>query len=141
MKEMIDNGSSQRRNDKRNSHSPDPDKVSYNNQQRETRRHVSMEEIDPLGRVLCSDTDVEELVCGGEYADLYEAIRQLEPKARQLVTAYYFQGKSQTEIAAEEGIKKAAVSRRLSRSLTVLQQLLKKISAPCKLCPFPVDHL
>ncbi len=50
---------------------------------------------------------------------------ELTERQRQMVTAYYFEGKTVTEIAKDHGLSKSTVSRHLSRARERLKGALK----------------
>ena len=57
---------------------------------------------------------------------LEKAIKSdLTERQRQMVTEYYFDGKSVTKLAEEYGLSKSTVSRHLSRSREKLKSTLK----------------
>ena len=55
---------------------------------------------------------------------LEKAISSLEEKDRRLITMRYFQGKTQTEIAAALGMTQVQVSRREKKLLTKMREEL-----------------
>ncbi len=51
--------------------------------------------------------------------------RELSPCQREILTAYYFQGKTIARIAEERGVNKSTVCRTLHRAEKRLQKLLR----------------
>ena len=104
----------------------DFDRQQYNNDHRETRRHVSLDGMDYEGELFVSAKDTEgELLRREDTARLMEAMEALSPSQRELALKVYFNGKSVTSIAAEEGVDKSAISHRLERIHKKLKKLLK----------------
>ena len=99
----------------------------YNNHKKETRRHVSLEALDPMGDTLVGTEDVETLLGIDETSALYEAIRMLDPRQRELVRQVHGEGISQTEIARREGVTEAAISRRMSRIYKRLEAFMDQM--------------
>ena len=104
----------------------DFDRQQYNNDHRETRRHVSLDGMDYEGELFVSAEDTEgELLRREDTARLMEAMEALSPSQRELALKVYFNGKSVTSRAAEEGVDKSALSHRLERIHKKLKKLLK----------------
>ena len=102
----------------------DLDRQQYNNDHKETRRHVSLDGMDYEGELFVSAEDTEgETERREDMARLYSAMEALSPSQRELVEKVYFEGRKITDIAAEEGVDKSAVSHRLGR----IHKKLKKI--------------
>ena len=102
----------------------DLDRQQYNNDQKETRRHFSLNGLDYEGDLFASAEDTER---GAEHredmARLYSAMEALSPSQRELMKKVYFEERKITDIAAEEGVDKSAISHRLER----IHKKLKKI--------------
>ena len=95
-----------------------------NNDQKETRRHFSLNGMDYEGELFASAEDTEgEVVRREDMARLYSAMEALSPSQRELVQKVYFEERKITDVAAEEGVDKSAVSHRLER----IHKKLKKI--------------
>lgn len=90
-------------------------KPTFNSHQRETRRHVSMEALDPEGDRISDGTDLEDLFCHDDTELLREAMELLTAEQKRLLRMVYLEGIRQKEIAEMEGIDKSAVSRRMER--------------------------
>ena len=102
----------------------DLDRQQDNNDQKETRRHVSLDGMDYEGELFASAEDTErEAVRREDMARLYSAMEALSPSQRELVEKVYFEERKITDIAREEGVDKSAVSHRLER----IHKKLKKI--------------
>ena len=104
----------------------DFDRQQYNNDHKETHRHVSLDGMDYEGELFVSAEDTEgELLRREDTARLMEAMEALSPSQRELALKVYFNGKSVTSIATEEGVDKSAISHRLERIHKKLKKLLK----------------
>ena len=103
----------------------DFDRQQYNNDHRETRRHVSLDGMDYEGELFVSAEDTEgELLRREDTARLLEAMEALSSSQRELVLKVYFNGRSLVSIAAEEGVSHVAIVRRLNR---IYEKLRKKL--------------
>lgn len=104
----------------------DFDRQQYNNDHKETRRHVSLDGMDYEGELFTSAEDTEgELLRREDTARLMEAMKTLSPSQRELLLKVYFNGRSLVSIAAEEGVDKSSISHRLERIYKKLKKFLK----------------
>ena len=104
----------------------DFDRQQYNNDHKETRRHVSLDGMDYEGELFTSVEDTEgELLRREDTARLMEAMEALSPSQRELLLKVYFNGRSLVSIAAEEGVDKSAISHRLERINKKIKKHLK----------------
>ena len=102
----------------------DLDRQQYNNDQKETRRHVSFDGMDYEGEMFVSAEDTEgEAERREDMARLFSAMEALSPAQRELVEKVYFEERKITDIADAEGVDKSAISHRLER----IHKKLKKI--------------
>lgn len=95
----------------------------YNVQHKETRRHVSLEALDPMGDTLIGMEDVE--LDEDEYAELYKAMQSLAPQQRELLRKVFWEMVKEADIARADGVHRSAVSMRMSRIYDRLRDLLK----------------
>ena len=103
----------------------DLDRQQYNNDQKETRRHVSLDGMDYEGELFASAEDTERAVEHREdMARLYSAMEFLSPSQRELVEKVYFEERKITDIACEEGVSHVAIIRRLNRIYEKLRKNL-----------------
>ena len=94
----------------------DLDRQQENNDQKETRRHFSLNGMDYEGELFASAEDTERAVEHREdVARLYSAMEALSPSQRELVKKVYFEERKITAIAREEGVSHVAVRDRLER--------------------------
>ncbi len=92
----------------------DYNKPTFNSHQRETRRHVSLDALDPRGDTLVGSSNVESDVFKEHYADLRLAISQLKPKQRDLIKKVFWEDVKQVEVAKAEGVSEAAIAQRMA---------------------------
>ena len=103
----------------------DLDRQQYNNDQKETRRHFSLDGMDYEGEQFASAEDTErEAVRREDMARLYSAMEVLSPSQRELVEKVYFEERKITDIAREEGVSHVAIIRRLNRIYEKLRKNL-----------------
>lgn len=94
----------------------DLDRQQYNNDQKETRRHFSLNGMDYEGELFVSAEDTERAVEHREDMErLFSAMEVLSPSQRELVKKVYFEERKITDIAREEGVSHVAVRDRLER--------------------------
>ena len=104
----------------------DLDRLEYNNDRKETRRHYSLE-----GKVYegmdyaVEDPGLEALFAGPTDEErLHAAIRQLSPDQKEMVRAIYFENMSVNDYAARMGVTQSAISHRLQTVKKKLKKLL-----------------
>ena len=103
----------------------DLDRQQENNDQKETRRHVSLDGMDYEGELFASAEDTERAVEHREdMARLYSAMEALSPSQRELVEKVYFEERKITDIAREEGVSEAAIRNRLKKIYSRLKKFL-----------------
>ena len=91
------------------------ERVEYNNNHRETRRHVSLESFNLDDGLFASHVDIEAETENKErYALLHAAIKRLPPKQRHLIYSIYFQGISIKEYAKRQDVTHFAIYKRLN---------------------------
>ena len=101
----------------------DLDRQQENNDQKETRRHFSLNGMDYEGELFASAEDTEgEAVRREDMARLYSAMEALSPSQRELVKKVYFEERKMTDIAREEGVTKQSVHERVERALKKLKK-------------------
>lgn len=101
----------------------DMDRKEYNNHQSETRRHVSLDDLNLDDTLLPSKDNVEhEILRKEDMKELVDALGLLTPEQLYIVKKIYFEDCSRTAIAVEEGVSEAAIRDRLKR----IQEKMKK---------------
>ena len=94
----------------------DLDRQQYNNDQKETRRHISLDGMDYEGELFVSAEDTErEVEHQEDMARLYSAMEALSPSQRELVKKVYFEEGTFASIAREEGVGESAIRDRMKR--------------------------
>jgi len=103
----------------------DLNRLEYNNNQTETRRHCSLEEYNLDDALLPSDVDVfAEVAAAEDRQKLYAAMDKLSERQRYLVTEVYFKGRSYADIARCEGLNRATVQRSTVAAVNKLKKFL-----------------
>lgn len=104
----------------------DFDRQQYNNDHKETRRHVSLDGMDYEGGLFASSADpVAEVLEREELARLLRAMEALSPKQRELVIKVYFEKRRIVDIARADGVSKQSVHERVGRALNKLKKFLE----------------
>lgn len=106
----------------------DLDRAEYNNNHTETRRHYHIEACEYEGE----DYGAEDSSLAALFEDvsledrLPAAISKLQPQQQELIQRVFFNGERLVDIAAQEGVSKAAISRRLSKIYASLEKNLSR---------------
>lgn len=104
----------------------DFDRQEYNNDHKETRRHVSLNGMDYEGEIFASSADTaEEALAREDLSRLLRAMDALSPSQRELVRKVYFENEKIVDIACEQGVDKSAISHRLERIYRKLKKYLE----------------
>ena len=102
------------------------DRLEYNNNHTETRRHCSLDSID-LETGLGTDNDpFIELLGKTEFKAVYDCLAQLTERQQYLLTAVYMDGRSQADIAREQGCSRAAITRAINRAKAVFIKIYEE---------------
>ncbi len=102
------------------------DRVEYNANHRETRRHCSLDALNLDDAFLPSEDDTErDAIRNIEAGRLHEALAQLEPRQRYLIEEIYLKERRLVDLAAELGIDKSAVRHALDRAHKRLKKILE----------------
>ena len=103
----------------------DYNKPTFNSHQKETRRHVSMDALDPEDKHLTESRDIlQELIMREGYEELYAAIRKLQPQQQELLHQIFWEGVKQKEIAARDGVSERAITGRMKKIYAALKKSL-----------------
>ena len=103
----------------------DLDRQQYNNDQKETRRHFSLNGLYYEGDLFASAEDTEgEAEHREDMARLYSAMEALSPSQRELVEKVYFEERTFASIAREEGVGESAIRDRMKRIYKKLEKNL-----------------
>ena len=104
----------------------DCNKPTFNSHQRETRRHVSMDALDPEDKHLTDGGDIlQELIKREGYEELYAAIRKLQPQQQELIRQIFWEGMKQKDIAAGDGVSERAITGRMKKIYAALKKSLR----------------
>lgn len=89
------------------------------------RSRRKMASLDPIDNMMEeSDTEIQRLIEKEDLKTLRKAISQLQPKARSMVTMFYFSRMSSHQIAEATGETDANVRSTLSRAREKLREML-----------------
>lgn len=102
-------------------------RIEYNDNHRETRRHVSLEAYDPYGVLVKDDADpLQEVVNREEIEQLHHSISQLKPSQQKLLMKKFWYDMKQVDIAKDKGVSKMAITKRLQTIKRRLKKMLQK---------------
>ena len=102
------------------------DRLEYNNNHRETRRHTSLDGMEYEGEAFLSPADTEEQVLKREdMARLLRAMEALTPAQRELVRRVYFENESIAAVARSEGVHESSIRERLRWIYKKLKKFLE----------------
>ena len=94
----------------------DFDRQQYNNDHKETRRHVSLDGVEYEGELFASVADTaDEVERREELARLCRAMEALSPSQRELVQKVFFENQKIVDVAREEDVSHVAIHDRLKR--------------------------
>lgn len=104
----------------------DFDRRQYNNDHKETRRHVSLDGMDYEGGLFASAADpVAEVMEREELARLLAAMEALSPEQRELIRHVYFEKESVTAVARAEDVDESSIRERLRWIYKKLKKFLE----------------
>lgn len=100
----------------------DLDRQEYNNDHKETRRHVSLDAALYEGDVFVDkDADLDKFT---DRIDLQQAISTLTNHQQRIINGRYFEGLTYIELGKELGITEASVRRAADRALKQLRKII-----------------
>ncbi|MFA9423465.1 MAG: sigma-70 family RNA polymerase sigma factor [Sedimentibacter sp.] len=100
-------------------------RLEYNNNKTETRRHNSYSNQNDKWETLTTDEDVLDIILHNLEKDVVKkAISKLEPKQQELILDIYYRGLSMADVARRDGVYKSSVTKRMTR---IIQQLKKNL--------------
>ena len=103
------------------------DRQEYNNNQKESRRHVTFDVSEELAWLAVEDQRLARLLGGvTDEQMLYDAIGELNPKQQELIFLVFFKNISISEIARRSGVSQPAISQRVQTAINKLKKLLPK---------------
>ena len=102
------------------------DRLEYNVNRKETRRHISLEACDRNDNQLPSNTDLEETCLQRMEIDaLQRGMDSLLPEQRELIRKVFFENQTIISLARVQGVNESAIRDRLSRVYKKLKILMK----------------
>ena len=102
------------------------DRREYNNNHRETRRHVTFDCTEEKSWLAVDDQRLSRLLDGPpDEIRLRVAINQLEQHHRDLIIAIFYRGIKIVEYARLSGVSQSAISQQLSNAIKKLKKLLE----------------
>jgi hypothetical protein len=102
------------------------DRLEYNVNRKETRRHISLEACDRNDNQLPSNTDLEETCIQRMEIDaLRRGMDSLLPEQRELIRKVFFENQTIISLARVQGVNESAIRDRLSRVYKKLKILMK----------------
>ena len=103
------------------------DRQEYNNNQKESRRHVTFDVSEELAWLAVEDQRLARLLGGVTDEEmLYDAIGELNPNQQELIFSVFFKNISISEIARRSGVSQPAISQRVQTAINKLKKLLPK---------------
>jgi len=98
----------------------DLNRQEYNNDHKETRRHISLDAAEFEGEVFAvEDPSLESFA---DNYDLQQAIAKLTDNQRRIIVGHYFEGLTYVALAQELGIAEANVRKAANRALKQIQK-------------------
>ena len=98
----------------------DLDRQEYNNDHKETRRHVSLDAAEFEGEVFAvEDPSLESFA---DNYDLQQAIAKLTDNQRRIIVGHFFEDISYVDLAKELGVTEAGVRQAANRALKQIQK-------------------
>lgn len=89
-------------------------RIEYNDNHRETRRHVSLDAYDPYGALVKDNANpLQKIINKEEIEQLHHSIGQLNPEQQKLLMKKFWDDMKQIDIAKEEDVSKMAITKRL----------------------------
>lgn len=103
----------------------DMDRLEYNVNHKETRRHVLLSAIDPADRFLTAEENLlQDLIDEEDHEKLMAAIRKLQPQQQELLYRVYWKGEKQRDIAKEDGVSERAITGRMQKIYVSLKKFM-----------------
>lgn len=105
----------------------DCDRLEYNNDHAETRRHYHFEACEYEGEDFAADDDPIERLLEADAArkTVEPALQKLTPSQRDLIDALFYKGMTAREYADSRGITEAAVSKAKATALKKIKKFLE----------------
>lgn len=101
-------------------------RLEYNNDQTETRRHYSYSDQNDKWSTLTAEEDVlDKILHTLEKEALKDAIKKLELQQQELIWDVYYKGLSMADVARRDGVSKMAITNRMNKIIKRLRNILK----------------
>ena len=101
------------------------DRLEYNNNHAEKRRHCSLEAYNLDNALLPSDVDVvAELLRKEDTRSLEDALTKLSPRQKYLLEEAFYKNRSYADIGRELGITRCSVAQAVERALKQMKKFL-----------------
>lgn len=101
-------------------------RIEYNDNHRETRRHVSLDAYDPYGALVKDNANpLQKIINKEEIEQLHHSIGQLNPEQQKLLMKKFWDDMKQIDIAKEEDVSKMAITKRLQTIYRNLKKILQ----------------
>lgn len=101
------------------------DRLEYNIEHKETRRHCSLDAYNLDDNRIPSDRNTEfEALAEIRHEEVEAAIEKLIPRRQKLIRQVFFEGRTYTSIAHDEGVDESAIRHAVGRALKKLKKYL-----------------
>lgn len=101
-------------------------RIEYNEDHRETRRHVSLEAYDPYCTLVKDNADsLRDTINKEGVEKLHHSINQLKPEQQILIKEKFWDEMKQVDIAKNDGVSKMAINKRLQTIYRCLKKILQ----------------
>ncbi|MCI5941209.1 MAG: sigma-70 family RNA polymerase sigma factor [Ligilactobacillus animalis] len=101
-------------------------RIEYNDNHRETRRHVSLDAYDPYSALVKDNANpLQKIINKEEIEQLHHSIGQLNPEQQKLLMKKFWDDMKQIDIAKEEDVSKMAITKRLQTIYRNLKKILQ----------------
>ena len=101
-------------------------KPGFNRHHTETRRHMSLDALDPEGGKMSGGTNTTGMIFSDDVESLRQAVGKLLPEQKELLRKVFCENMSQREIARNEGVSETAIGRRLARIYKRLREEIER---------------
>ena len=101
-------------------------RLEYNNNQKETRRHTSLNNGYDDGEWLTvENTILNDLIERETQERIFAAIEKLQPQQQELLYRVFWNKEKLTDIAASDGVSKMAITNRMKKIYKKIKKILE----------------
>ena len=101
-------------------------RLEYNNNQKETRRHTSLNNGYDDGEWLAvENTILNDLIERETQERIFAAIEKLQPQQQELLYRVFWKKEKLTDIAASDGVSKMAITNRMKKIYKKIKKILE----------------